>query len=138
MDVTGVNAAAAAPAGTTTGLGKLDSEAFLKLLVAQLRYQNPLEPTDPSAMLGQTAQFTQVETLQQLAQVSAQLAGLSQSSMAAGMVGKEISSVSADGATLTGRVDAVRFSASGPVLLVGGAEVPLAAVSEVRPEPPAG
>ncbi len=137
MDVTGVNAAAAASAGTTTGLGKLDSEAFLKLLVAQLRYQNPLEPTDPSAMLGQTAQFTQVETLQQLAQVSAQLAGLSQSSMAAGMVGKEISSVSADGATVTGRVDAVRFAASGPVLLVGGAEVPLAAVSEVRPGTPA-
>lgn len=77
--------------------GGLGGDAFLKLLVAQLRFQNPMEPTDASAMLGQTAQFTQVETLQQLARTQAQLAGLSQTGVAAGMVGQDVSAVDAEG-----------------------------------------
>lgn len=116
-----------------TGLGQLDSNAFLKLLVAQLRYQNPMSPSDPSAMLGQTAQFTQVETLQALAKTQAQLATLSQTGMAAGLVGREVAAVTPEGTTLTGTVEAVRFQTTGPVLLVGGREVGLAQVSEVRP-----
>jgi len=38
-------------------------DTFLKLLVAQLRYQNPLDPQDGSQFLAQTAQFTMVEKL---------------------------------------------------------------------------
>ena len=47
---------------------KLDKDAFLKLMVAQLKYQNPMSPTDPSAMMAQTAQFTMVESLQAISQ----------------------------------------------------------------------
>ncbi len=130
-------AATPAPAGAqAAGLGALDSQAFLKLLVAQLRYQNPLAPSDPSAMLGQTAQFTQVESLQALAATQAQLSTLSQTGVASGLVGRQVSAVAADGSALSGVVEAVRFSGQGPVLVVGGAEVPLAAVSEVRPQAP--
>ena len=38
-------------------------DTFLKLLVAQLRFQNPLSPQDPTQFLAQTAQFTMVEKL---------------------------------------------------------------------------
>jgi len=130
-------ASAAAPAvgaqqSSATGLGALDSEAFLKLLVAQLRYQNPMEPTDPSAMLQQTSQFTQVETLQQLAKSQAQLAGLQQASMAADLVGKQVTARNPDGKEISGVVDAVRFTELGPVLVVGSENVPLSAASELR------
>jgi hypothetical protein len=47
---------------------ELDQDAFLKLMVAQLRYQNPMSPADPQAFLAQTAQFTTVEKLTQLTQ----------------------------------------------------------------------
>jgi len=135
MSVSALSGATApAPGPTAAGLGALDSQAFLKLLVAQLRYQNPLAPSDPSAMLGQTAQFTQVESLQALAATQAQLSTLSQTGVAAGLVGREVSAVAADGSAISGVVEAVRFAGQGPVLVVGGAEVPLAAVSEVRPQ----
>jgi flagellar basal-body rod modification protein FlgD len=39
----------------------MDSEAFLKLFVAQMQYQDPLKPQDSSAMLEQISQLTLVE-----------------------------------------------------------------------------
>ena len=45
----------------------IDQEAFLKLLVAQLKYQDPLEPTSNEEFISLTAQFTTVERLNELA-----------------------------------------------------------------------
>jgi len=44
-----------------------DKDTFLKLLVAQLKYQNPMEPVDSSQFMAQTAQFTMVEKLEAMA-----------------------------------------------------------------------
>lgn len=41
----------------------LDKEAFLELLVTQLRYQNPLDPMDNTEFIGQLAQFSSLEQL---------------------------------------------------------------------------
>ncbi|MBV8036766.1 flagellar hook capping FlgD N-terminal domain-containing protein [Roseateles sp.] len=42
------------------------SQLFTKLLVAQIQYQNPLEPTDASQFVNQLSQLSQVESLQAL------------------------------------------------------------------------
>ena len=44
--------------------GEMGKDAFLKLLVAQLRNQDPLSPSDGKEMAAQLAQFTSVEQLQ--------------------------------------------------------------------------
>lgn len=123
-----VTTSGAAPASP---LGQLDSEAFLKLLVAQLRFQNPMAPSDPSTMLQQTAQFTQVETLQGLASSQQQLLGLSHATVASGLIGREVTAETAAG-EVTGVVDGVRFASAGPVLLIGELEVPLASATQIR------
>lgn len=123
---------AATTGASSSMLGSLGGDAFLKLLVAQLRFQNPMSPTDPSSMLQQTAQFTQVETMQKLASSQQQLLGLSQALMANGMVGREITATQPDGAVVSGTVEKVRFTADGPILTVGGAEVPMAWTTEVH------
>lgn len=46
------------------------SDLFTKLLVAQIRNQNPLEPSDPSQFVNQLTQLSQMESLQQLASQS--------------------------------------------------------------------
>lgn len=51
-----------------TGSGDSPTDLFTKLLVAQIRNQNPLEPTDPSDFVNQLTQLSQVESLQSLAQ----------------------------------------------------------------------
>lgn len=45
----------------------MDKDAFLQLLVAQMKYQDPLEPTSNTEFISQYAQFSQVEQLQNMA-----------------------------------------------------------------------
>ena len=45
-----------------------DKSTFLKLLVSQIKNQNPLSPTDGTQFLAQLAQFSQVEQLQNISQ----------------------------------------------------------------------
>ena len=44
----------------------LDKDAFLKLLVTQMQYQDPLEPTSNTEYMAQLAQFSTVEQLENL------------------------------------------------------------------------
>ncbi len=131
-------------AGTgLTGLGGLGSEAFLRLLVAQLRYQNPMDPADGTEMLQQTAQFSTVETLHALAETQERLAGFQQVTLALGVVDKLVFAVDAGGQAVSGTVSGLRFTIDGPMLQIGDTEVPLANVLSVStppelPAPPPG
>jgi flagellar basal-body rod modification protein FlgD len=121
----------------TAGLGALDGDAFMKLMVAQMKYQNPFEPMDTSAMLQQTASLTTVETLQQVSSSERLLLGLQQSGMAASFVGRSVTALDAGGQETSGVVRSIRFTADGPVLQVGAAgssdtkDVPIANVTSV-------
>ena len=53
--------------------GVMGKDAFLKLLVAQLRNQDPLAPADGKEMAAQLAQFTSVEQLQSANDTLAQI-----------------------------------------------------------------
>lgn len=52
------------PVSSTNGLG--DKNTFLKILTAQLKYQDPMEGTDNTQFVAQMAQFTALEQMQQL------------------------------------------------------------------------
>ncbi|MBX3228835.1 MAG: flagellar hook assembly protein FlgD [Labilithrix sp.] len=89
------SAATQSPASASDKANKaaMDKDAFLKLLVAQLAHQDPLQPTEGTEFITQLSQFALVE--QSIAQsskldvVSAQLAGMS-SNEAVGLVGKDV------------------------------------------------
>ena len=106
-----------------------DQDTFLKLLVAQLKYQDPSNPADSTQFLAQTAQFTQVEKLGQIADMmqAQQLIG------ASGLVGRTVTYQDANGATQTGVVTTVKLNGdSEPILEVGNTDVQLSKVTEVR------
>lgn len=67
-----------ASAATVAGNGT-PSDLFTKLLVAQIRNQNPLEPTDPGQFVNQLTQLSQMESLQQLASQASANASMLQS-----------------------------------------------------------
>ncbi|HET9958234.1 MAG TPA: FlgD immunoglobulin-like domain containing protein [Polyangiaceae bacterium] len=75
-----------------TGDKALGRDAFLKLLVAQLRHQDPLKPQDDSAFVAQLAQFSSLEQTMgindRLDTLSMQSQGL-QNSQVVGLVGKQ-------------------------------------------------
>ncbi len=111
-------------------------QTFLNLLVAQLKYQDPLNPTTGTQFLSQTAQLTQVETMSSLeSQVSAE-AQLQQTQASTSMIGQKIAATLSDGTQVSGVVDGVTLDAtSGPMLNVGGTAVPLSAVQTVGVAP---
>jgi len=117
---------------TAMGLGGLDGQAFLKLMIAQMRYQDPLAPTDASALMNQTSTLAQTEMIQQLAQAQQQVLGLQFAGVASNLLGSDVTAQLPDGETVAGTVEAVRFTGTGPVLLIDGREVPLGSATELR------
>jgi flagellar basal-body rod modification protein FlgD len=138
MTIIGSSPVAASAAGGTGDVSKaadvfggMGSDAFLKLLVAQLRYQNPMNPSDPTAMMGQVAQYAQVEALTKLQQNQAAEQSLSQARLATAMIGQQVTASDTTGST-TGKVVSARFTSAGPVLVLdNGQEAMLSAVTTV-------
>ena len=78
---------------------QMGKDTFLKLLVAQMRFQDPSNPTSSSEFMAQTATFTQVEKLEQIASQNAELLTLQRSLSAGALVGHDVSYTDTDGAT---------------------------------------
>ncbi|CAN5346303.1 flagellar hook assembly protein FlgD [soil metagenome] len=106
-----------------TAAGNMDYNAFLKLLIAQLKNQDPTKPMDSTEFVAQLATFSQVE---QSINANSKLDSLLTSSalsLADSVIGHTVTA--ADGAT-SGVVASVRITSEGPVAtLVGGDEVSL-------------
>lgn len=75
LDTQTTQSASAGLPGIANALGGNISDLFIKLLVAQIQNQNPLEPTDPAAFVGQLSQLSQVEALRLLADQGVNQAG---------------------------------------------------------------
>lgn len=69
----------------------LGKEDFLKLLVTQLRYQDPLNPVEDKDFIAQSAQFSSLEQMQNINQNFAQFLKMQSISNTAALVGKEVS-----------------------------------------------
>src|SRR4051812_21494096 len=117
-------------ATTTSAPDQFGKDTFLKLLVAQLKYQNPLSPSDPTQFLAQTAQFSMVEKLNDIASSGTATTSAQQQQAAATMIGKNVA-WSVDGQTGSGTVTSAKFTSDGAVVVVGGNTIPLAAVTEI-------
>lgn len=120
------------PSGSTSGANSnLDKDTFLQLLVAQLKYQDPLNPTDQTQFLAQTAQFTSLEKMEAVADQTAQALAAQMAFGASGLVGRSVTYTDADGQQVSGTVSSVRFGAAGPQLSIGGSDVSMNSVVSV-------
>ena len=112
-----------------------DKQMFLELMVAQLRYQDPLNPADSGEFLAQSAQFTALEKMQQVADVTGALLGAQMAFGASALVGRDVTYVDETGESFSGTIDGVTFGAQGPVFDIGGTEVPIALITSVTAQP---
>jgi flagellar basal-body rod modification protein FlgD len=109
----------------------LDPQAFLKLLVAQLQYQDPTNPTDTSDFMNQTATLSEVQTMASMQSSLTALTSAQNAQEATAMIGQQVSYTNAAGLFATGVVSSVQLLSSGPTLQVGNDSVALARVSSV-------
>jgi flagellar basal-body rod modification protein FlgD len=109
-----------------------DKDMFLQLLVAQMRYQNPMQPTDGGEYLRQTSQMATVEYLEQMTSAQAELKAIQMAVLSSSMVGKEVSAINPlTGDELAGAVEEVRFAGIEPLVVIDGTEVPVGAVTAI-------
>jgi flagellar basal-body rod modification protein FlgD len=118
----GTNTTSASQNATKTGA---DYQSFLRLLVAQMKNQDPTNPMDSTQYVAQLAAFSQVE---QSVQINGRLDNLIQASaltQADALIGRSVTS--ADG-TISGVVKEVRLITGGAVaILQNGQQVPVGA-----------
>lgn len=110
--------------------GTMDKQAFLELLVTQLRNQDPSAPMDSNALMAQTTQMASMESLTELSTTSRESFALQMRVAAAAMVGQNVSYTSGTEIRI-GSVTSVSFTGSVPMVTVGGQEVPLDSISTI-------
>lgn len=110
----------------------LDKQAFLALLVAQMRYQDPTSPMDTTEMMAQSTQMASMEQLTAVADTTRESFALQMRVAASAMLGQEVAWTDADNKVQTGTVSGVDFSGAVPTVRVGDKDVPLDAISAVR------
>jgi len=124
MTVPAVTGSTAATTTTTKSATTVDYESFLRLLVTQMKNQDPTEPMDSTDYVAQLATFSQVE---QTVQTNSKLDSLLQMSLlgqASSVIGRTVTGT--DGTT--GVVAETRITASGvTAVLQNGAEVVIGA-----------
>ncbi len=141
MSETTATPAAAEPAATTattetkkadaTSMG-LDKDAFLKILVEQLRHQDPSQPGDSQQYI---QQMTQYSMLEQLNNISTAMQGQkidTANTTALNLVGHTVTWKDTDGEH-SGVVDKVNFTQDGATITVGSTSgIALSTVTELR------
>jgi flagellar basal-body rod modification protein FlgD len=139
--VSGTTGTTPTPTASTT-VDRKDSgsqkDMFLKLLVAQMKYQDPANPASSSEFMAQTATFTQVEKLEQIATQNASLLALQRSTSAGALVGRTVSYTDENGATKSGLVTSVRLGSdtTEATAMVGGVSVSMGRITEVATTAP--
>lgn len=98
---------------------KLDYKMeFLKMLLVQLRNQDPTSTVESKDMLAQQAQFASLEQMQNLNVSIATLMAQQNVSQAASLLGRTVTGKNDTGNTVTGTVSGIDFAGGSPTLTV--------------------
>jgi len=112
-------------------LGKDD---FLKLMVAQMKNQDPMNPADDKDNIAQMAQFSSLEQITNLATATQDLANRLSLTQNVGLLGHTVTYQNADGTSVSGSVDGLNLDEKGAATLsvAGQTGVDPASITSVR------
>ncbi len=133
---TDTSAAVGGEAAADTNLGK---DAFMELLVTQMKNQDPMNPQSNEDFVAQLASFSSLEQMEQMnenllgmALLDESNALLSQLTEGSALIGKNVNWIDpTTGAENSGEVESIKIQDGLSHLKIGGAEVPLFFVTEV-------
>jgi len=107
---TGVAMSSAPQLGREAKGPTIDPNAFLKLLVAELQYQDPTKPMDSTQLVNQLSAMSQVQMAGQTNAMLSSILDQLAVGQSAALIGRSITS--ADG-TISGKIESVRVSSEG-------------------------
>ncbi|MDQ2079424.1 flagellar hook assembly protein FlgD [Xanthobacteraceae bacterium Astr-EGSB] len=120
MEVTSATNTSNVPAAetrssNTTSKSTVDYDTFLKLLIAQMRNQDPTNPTDTTEYMSQLAQFSQVEQAVKTNSKLDSLLSASALEQADGLIGRNLSFISTDGQSVSGKIASISIVSGGAI-----------------------
>ncbi len=133
MSISAIGGSAGASAANS-----LTMEDFLKVLLTQLTYQDPLKPLDNQQFMAQIAQFTTLQQTQELNENMARLLNNQAALQSVGLLGRTVT-VTTEAGSITGRVTALSWAGATPRLTVEPTagttlnDIELSQITAVRP-----
>jgi flagellar basal-body rod modification protein FlgD len=121
------------PVSTRIPIQTLDQDDFLKLVVAQLTSQDPLNPQTDTQFIAQMAQFTSLEQTKTMQSDIASLRTEQQLLQANALLGRKVHLQDNQGALISGTVSAVQVTDGSPQLVVNGRSYHLGALLTIEP-----
>lgn len=138
MDISAAASVGNSATTARTGLSGIAGEDFLKILVKQLQFQDPLKPMDNQQMVEQMGTIRELEMNTRLSQKLELLTEQQRFGAAAALIGREVRGIVADSDgneyEIYGKVQSVRFTNKGEAILEldNGASLPLAKLTYVQ------
>ncbi len=144
------NNTAPSPNISDEGNGILGKDDFLKILITELKYQDPLSPMDSKESIAQMASFSALEQMQNLNKsfnnvahtISDQLVPSMMLQQASSMIGREVAYINPDieedtpedEFILTGQVNSLVLAEGRPLFIIGNHKIPLDEIVELGQE----
>jgi flagellar basal-body rod modification protein FlgD len=132
-----VNSVTSSDSTVTYGQKTLGQDDFLRLLVTQLKLQDPLKPLEEKEFIAQLAQFSALDGINRLTDEVRSLAVLAESQMwqnagreAVDLIGKQVT-ITTPAEEVAGVVTGVRWFAGQPWVIVGDVAYELGQIYEV-------
>jgi flagellar basal-body rod modification protein FlgD len=125
MDVSTVKSSSYSGQGTQDVSGKnaeMGKDQFLKLFVAQLQHQDPMNPMQDQDFMGQMASFSTLEQVTNMANANAAMAANLQMTQSVSLLGRTVTYLDENDVAHTGTVEKVATAGGKPVLTVSGTE----------------
>ena len=115
----------------TMGSTELGQDAFLQLLMVQLKNQDPMNPMSNQDFIAQQAQFTQVTELQKLNETLTASNSLLQASS---LIGKEVTLIDPNNTSqrITGIVEGAIYTGQEAGITINGKNYPLGLIESIK------
>jgi len=141
MPAYAINAISSATGTGTDATSRLPVQSlgqndFLKLLVAQLSAQDPMNPQKDTEFIAQMAQFSALEQARSMQSDMAGLRSEQQVAQATGMIGRTVSVADGSGTVVTGVASGLSLATGAPQIIVNGQPYPLSSVLGITVTPP--
>lgn len=138
MAVSSIGATGSSSASEVPSAAQLGQEDFMRILLSQLQFQDPLKPVDNQEFVAQLAQFSGLEINRQQSEKIDQLLSIQAASQSIGIIGKTVEVANSTGTSTVGVVSAVSFRTGEPLVTItvnGSAlpDIPLSNIALVKP-----
>ena len=127
-----IGSATTTPLAGASGRASMSRDQFLKILVAELTTQDPLEPLDNSEFMQQLVGMQSLEQSAALTDSLKSFQSFMEMSAGSGMIGKTVKGLTASGGTVEGVVSRVTMEAGNVNLVVGSQKLSIASITEIK------